>query len=72
MLTIYVQSVIQLVTKLYHMSPLVFMRPYLVEGSSIWNRACSMGHIRGQHWKRGVVLNKMAVRIVGDKSGKNF
>jgi len=47
------------------------MRPYLVEGSSVWNRACNMDHIRGQHLKRDVVLNKMAIRIVCDKSGKN-
>ena len=53
------------------MSPAVFMRPYLVDGSSIWHRACSVGHIRSQQWKRGVVLNKMAVCVVCDKSGKN-
>jgi hypothetical protein len=70
MFTIYVGLVTQLVTQ-YHMSPVDCMRPYIVEGSSIWDTACSLGHIRSQHWKRGVVLNNMAVRIVCDKSGKN-
>ena len=71
MLTIYVRLVLQLVTKSYHMSPVVFNRLYLVEGSSVWNEACSMDHIRGQQWERGVLLNNMAARIVCDKSGKN-